>query len=390
MTEPVYLDYAATTPVDPRVRQVMLGLLDAETGYANPSSATHAAGQAAQAVVDMAAAQVAELIHASAEELIWTSGATESNSLAIIGAARFRAIKGRHIVTVATEHKSVLESCAALEQEGFSVTYLQPDRQGLLAPERVAAALQPDTTLVSVMHANNEIGVIQDIAAIGKLCREQGVLFHVDAAQSAGKLPVDVQAQSIDLLSLNAHKACGPKGVGALYLNKATIPRIEPLFHGGGQQRGLRPGTLPVHQIAGMGEAFRILVENAAVEVTRIAGLRDDLWSELSQIPGVELNGHPENRLCSILNVRVSGVEGESLQFALQRLAVASGSACNSASGEPSYVLRSLGLEDYEAEASIRFSLGRFSTAGQIKAAATTFADAVAHLRALSPVEVSA
>jgi len=387
MSEPVYLDYAATTPVDPRVRQVMAGLLDAESGFANPSSVTHAAGQAAQAVVDTAAAQVAGLINASPDELIWTSGATESNNLAIIGAARFRAMQGRHIITVATEHKSVLESCAALEQEGFAITYLQTDAQGLVSAEQVAAALQADTTLVSVMHANNEIGVVQDIAAIGAVCRERDVLFHVDAAQSAGKLSIDVAAQQIDLLSLNAHKACGPKGVGALYLNSQTMPRIEPLLHGGGQQRGLRPGTLAVHQIAGMGEAFRILTTDAEVEVSRIAGLRDQLWMALRQIPGVKLNGHPEHRLCSILNVRVAGVEGESLQFALQRLAVASGSACNSASGEPSYVLRSLGLADYEAEASIRFSLGRFSTPAHVSAAAEVFTAAVAHLRALSPVE---
>jgi cysteine desulfurase len=384
LKETVYLDYAATTPVDPRVRDRMVMCLDQAEGFGNPASTTHIYGEQAATVVRQAAMDVAALINAAPEELVWTSGATESDNLAILGAARFRSMKGRHIVTVATEHKAVLESCAQLEQEGFVVTYLRPDSAGLVAPEGLAAALRPDTTLVSVMHANNETGVVQDIAAIGAVCRQHDVLLHVDAAQSIGKLPVDVCAQQIDLLSLNAHKACGPKGVGALYLNHERIRRIAPLLYGGGQQRGIRPGTLAVHQIAGMGETLRILAEEMEAEVSRVALLRDRLWQGIGQLPGVVMNGHPAQRLCSILNVSVAGVEGESLRFALDDLAVSSGSACNSASGEPSYVLRSLGLSDQQAEASIRFSLGRYTTEAEIDQAVNSFAGAVGYLQALS------
>jgi cysteine desulfurase len=384
LKETVYLDYAATTPVDPRVRDRMVMCLDQAEGFGNPASTTHIYGEQAATVVRQAAMDVAALINATPDELVWTSGATESDNLAILGAARFRSMKGRHIVTVATEHKAVLESCAQLEQEGFVVTYLRPDSAGLVAPEGLAAALRPDTTLVSVMHANNETGVVQDIAAIGAVCRQHDVLLHVDAAQSIGKLPVDVCAQQIDLLSLNAHKACGPKGVGALYLNHERIRRIAPLLYGGGQQRGIRPGTLAVHQIAGMGETLRILAEEMEAEVSRVALLRDRLWQGIGQLPGVVMNGHPAQRLCSILNVSVAGVEGESLRFALDDLAVSSGSACNSASGEPSYVLRSLGLSDQQAEASIRFSLGRYTTEAEIDRAVNSFAGAVGYLQALS------
>ena len=384
LKETVYLDYAATTPVDPRVRDRMVMCLDQAEGFGNPASTTHIYGEQAATVVRQAAMDVAALINATPEELVWTSGATESDNLAILGAARFRSMKGRHIVTVATEHKAVLESCAQLEQEGFVVTYLRPDSAGLVAPEDFAAALRPDTTLVSVMHANNETGVVQDIAAIGAVCRQHDVLLHVDAAQSIGKLPVDVCAQQIDLLSLNAHKACGPKGVGALYLNHERIRRIAPLLYGGGQQRGIRPGTLAVHQIAGMGETLRILTDEMEAEVSRVALLRDRLWQGIGQLPGVVMNGHPAQRLCSILNVSVAGVEGESLRFALDDLAVSSGSACNSASGEPSYVLRSLGLSDQQAEASIRFSLGRYTTEAEIDQAVNSFAGAVGYLQALS------
>jgi cysteine desulfurase len=380
----VYLDYAATTPVDPRVRDSMVACLDQVEGFGNPASATHVYGERAEAAVAKATDEVARLINADPGELVWTSGATESDNLAIMGAARFRSMKGRHIVTAATEHKAVLESCSQLERENFSVTYLRPDEAGLIAPEVVAAALRPDTILVSIMHANNEIGVVQDIAAIGAICREHDVLLHVDAAQSIGKLPVDVQAQQIDLLSLNAHKACGPKGVGALYLNHERIRRVEPLLFGGGQQRGIRPGTLAVHQIVGMGEALRILGDEMETEVQRVALLRERLWQGIRQLPGVVRNGDPEHCLCSILNVSVADVEGESLRFALDDLAVSSGSACNSASGEPSYVLRSLGLSDQQAEASIRFSLGRYTTATEIDQAISSFSNAVQFLQALS------
>jgi cysteine desulfurase len=384
----IYLDYAATTPVDPRVRDCMLGFLGSDAGFGNPSSATHSYGEHARRAVEQAAEQVADLINADPQELIWTSGATESDNLAVIGAAHFRRMKGNHIVTAATEHKAVLESCARLAQDKFDVTYLRPDAQGIVSSDAVAAALRPDTILVSLMHANNETGVLQDVGAIGALCRERDVLFHVDAAQSIGKLPVDVNDQQIDLLSLNAHKACGPKGVGALYLNAKRIRRVEPLLFGGGQQHGLRPGTLAVHQIVGMGETLRILVEEMNDEVERVAALRDRLWRGIAQLPGVSLNGHPAQRLCSILNVSVEGVEGESLQFALSDIAVASGSACNSASSEPSYVLRSLGLTDQQAEASIRFSMGRFSTEAEIDRAIASFTAAVNYLQALSPVAV--
>lgn len=381
----IYLDYAATTPVDPRVRDAMLPWLDSLNGFGNPASQNHAYGAAAAEAVEQAAAHVAGLINAAPEEIVWTSGATESDNLAVIGAARFRSMRGRHVITAATEHKAVLESCGALEAEGFTVTYLQPDSTGIISPAQVQEAIREDTILVSIMHANNEIGVVQDIAAIGAICRAADVLFHVDAAQSAGKLPIDVRAQSIDLLSLNAHKACGPKGVGALFLTAERMPRVEPLLHGGGQQRAIRPGTLPVHQIVGMGEAFRLLAVEGAQEVSRITALQQRLQSGLLKLPGVSLNSPAEGGLCSIVSVSVAGAEGESLLAALNEMAVASGSACNSASGEPSYVLRGLGLPDYQAEASIRLSLGRFTTEEEVDAAVRIFAAAVARLQALSP-----
>ncbi len=379
----IYLDYAATTPVDPRVREHMLPFLDTDTGFGNPSSVTHRYGSSAAAVVEAAAADVAGLINATPDEIIWTSGATEANNLAIIGSARFRESRGRHLITVKTEHKSVLGSCEWLETQGYDVTYLTPDSDGLVAIDSLAAAIRPDTVLVSVMHANNEIGVVQDVAAAGELCRSRDVLLHVDAAQTAGRLPIDVRGQQIDLLSLNAHKACGPKGVGALFMDAGRIRRLDPLFFGGGQQRGIRPGTLPTHQIAGIGIALRIAGQEMATEVARVAGLRDRLWAAIRDLPGVVLNGHAEKRLCSILNVSVEGVEGESLRYALGDLAVASGSACNSATDEPSYVLRSLGRDDQLAEASIRFSLGRFTKADEIDAAAAMFAAAVVYLQGL-------
>jgi len=383
-TQVVYLDYAATTPVDPRVRERMMVYLDSGTGFGNPASATHVYGEQAKAAIEQAAIEVARLINADPGALVWTSGATESDNLAILGAARFRSMKGRHIITAVTEHKAVLESCAQLEREGFTVTYLRPAVDGVIEPGQIEAALRPDTVLVSIMHANNETGVVQDIAAIGALCRRHDVLYHVDAAQSVGKLSIDVQQQQIDLLSLNAHKACGPKGVGALYLNPERIRRVESLLYGGGQQRGIRPGTLPVHQIVGMGETLRILGEEMAAEVKRVAALRDRLWQGIGALPGVVLNGHRASRLCSILNVSVAGVEGESLRYALEDLAVSSGSACNSDSNEPSYVLRSLGLSDQQAEASIRFSLGRYSTTAEIDQAIGSFTEAVDYLQSLA------
>lgn len=388
-TLPLYLDYAATTPLDPRVRDRMLSCMDAQQGFGNPSSVTHAFGTAAQLVVDESARDVAALVGGDAEYLLWTSGATESDNLAVMGAAFYRQMRGRHVITAVTEHKAVLESCAELERRGFSVTYLEPDSDGLIAPTSVAAALRPDTILVSIMHANNEIGVVQDIAALGELCRNSEVLFHVDAAQSAGKLQLNMCTQQIDLLTLNAHKACGPKGIGALLLNPATLRRIEPLSFGGGQQRGMRAGTLPVHQIVGMGATYALLAQEMHTEVERVEKLRDDLWQGISRVPGVVLNGHPDRRLASILNVSVNGIEGESLRYALQALAVASGAACNSTAGQPSYVLRSLGHSDALAEASIRFSLGRFSTEQDVAQAVRVFCDAVDYLQSLAPAPLA-
>ena len=289
-------------------------------------------------------------------------------------------------MTPVTEHKAVLAACQTLEREGFEVSYLAPGADGVVSPAEIAAALRPETTLVSVMHANNETGVTQDIAAIGRLCRDAGAWLHVDAVQSAGKLPIDMQSDCIDLLTVNAHKACGPKGIGALLLNPATVRRVEPLMHGGGQQRGMRPGTLPVHQIVGMGETFRLLGLEMAAEVPRLEGLRERLWEGIRDLPGLILNGHPEQRIASILTISVAAVEGESLRFALGDLAVTSGSACNSAAVEPSYVLKALGRSDALAEASIRFSVGRFTTTTDIDRAISALRAAVEHLQAHSPV----
>ena len=328
---------------------------------------------------------MAALIGAHAAEITWTSGATESNNLAIIGAAQFRASRGRHLVTSATEHVSVLASCRHLEQLGFRVTYLMPDPQGIIDPARVAAALHPETTLVSLMQVNNETGVIQDVAAIGALCRARSVLLHVDAVQAAGREPIDVAAQCVDLLSLSAHKMHGPKGAGALFINGETLRRVEPLLHGGAQERGLRPGTVATHQAVGMGTAARLARQQQVGERLRQIALREALWTEVRKVPGVLLNGHPTRRACHILNVSIPGVEGESLLLALEGLAVSSGSACASDSDEPSAVLRHLGRSDALAQSSIRFSIGRDTTPAQIAAAAAAFSAGVAHLRRLSP-----
>lgn len=385
MSDPIYLDYAATTPLDPRVRDVMLACMDNRLLFGNPSAVTHSYGRRAAELVDDSAESVARLINCSPQNVIWTSGATEANNLAIIGAARFRAMHGKHIVTTAIEHKSVLESCRWLESQGYEVTYVHPDPSGIVPPEAIEEAVRADTALVSVMHANNETGVIQDVAAIGAICRSHGAWFHVDAAQSLGKLTIDLDAMQIDLLSISAHKACGPKGVGALCLDGKHARRIEPIMYGGGQQRGMRPGTLPVHQIVGMGAALKILIDEAAEEVSRVGALRDRLWQAISDVSGVVLNGDNDRRLCSILNVSVENAEGESLRFALNDLAVSGGSACNSASEEPSYVLRALGRSDVLIESSLRFSLGRYTTADEIDQAARSFRRGVGFLHSMAP-----
>jgi len=384
-TWPVYLDYAATTPVDPDVARAMSACLTHAAAFGNPASRLHAFGRAAAARVEQARGQVAALIGAVADDIIWTSGATEADNLAVIGAARYRSGIGRHVVTARTEHPAVLDACAYLERNGFAVTRLAPDAGGVIDPAVVEAALTPDTVLVSIMHVNNEIGVIQDIAAIGAVCRARDVLFHVDAAQSAAHLPIDVVAQSIDLASLSAQKIYGPKGVGALYLNRDRIRRVEPLMFGGGQERGLRPGTVPTHQVVGMGEACRIVAGRRTTDAARIGALRDCLWTGIGALPGVLRNGDAERCVAHILNVSVTGVEGESLHLALRDLAVSAGSACTTLDDAPSAVLRSLGRSDQLARASVRFSLGRPTTAADIDRAIATFRGAVGQLRAIAP-----
>jgi cysteine desulfurase len=385
MSLPIYLDYAASTPVETEVAEAMAAALRSPELVANPAAGSHAAGRLAAGVVEMARAKVASLIHADPEEVIFTSGATEADNLAIIGTARFRQAQGRHLVTALTEHKAVLESCRYLASQGWRVTWLKPDADGLIAPAAVAAALEPETVLVSLMHANNETGVVQDVAAIGGVCRQRGVLLHVDAAQSAGRLPLDVRALQIDLLSLSGHKVYGPKGIGALFIDRERVRRVEPLMFGGGQERGLRPGTLPTHQIIGMGEAFRMAGPRLVPDRQHVVGLRDRLWSRLREIPGVSRNGHPDHTTGHILNVSVEGVEGESLHAGLADLAVASGAACTSLTDEPSYVLRVLGRSAALARSSVRFSFGRPTTTVEIDRAAEIFANTVTDLRRQSP-----
>jgi len=379
----IYLDYAATTPVDPRVAERMIECLLPTGEHGNPSSAGHAFGRRARALVEKARAQVAASIGARPENIVWTSGATESDNLAILGVARFHADRGRHIVSSRTEHKAVLDALKQLEREGFEVTYLKPDSQGIVHPQQVSEALRSDTQLVSLMHVNNETGVINDIAAVGQLCRERGVLFHVDAAQSVGKLPIDVQAQCVDLLSVTAHKAYGPKGIGALYVRRQPPVGLRPILHGGGQESGLRSGTLATHQIVGMGAAFELAAAEREADCARLRVLRDRLWQGLAAVGNVELNGHPEQRVSNVLNASFHGVEGESLQFALRELAVSAGSACSSASEEASYVLRALGRSDQLAQSSLRFSLGRFTTDAEIDMAIEAVGREVRRLRQL-------
>jgi len=378
---PLYFDYAATTPMDPRVAEKLAACLTADGVFGNPASRTHAYGWQAEAAVEEARRQVARLINADPREIVWTSGATESNNLAIKGYVRANGGKGRHIVTSTIEHKAVLDTCAHLAREGFEITHVPPQADGSTAPEAVAAALRDDTVLVSLMHVNNEVGVINDIAAVGRLCRERKVALHVDAAQSAGKIPVDVEAMNVDLMSFSAHKVYGPKGAGALYVRRRPRVALEALIHGGGHERGMRSGTLAVHQIVAMGEAFRIAGGEMADESQRILCLRERLWQGLEVLQGVTLNGSAAQRVPGILNISFAGVDGESLLIALKDLAVSTGSACTSASIEPSFVLRALGVTDELAHSSIRFSLGRFSTEDEVDFAIVQVSEALSRLR---------
>ncbi|MCS5711030.1 IscS subfamily cysteine desulfurase [Candidatus Berkiella aquae] len=380
----LYFDYAATTPLDPRVIEKMVDCLQED--YGNPASRSHAYGWRAEQLVEEAREAVAALINADSREIIWTSGATESNNLAIKGAAQFYQRKGKHIITSKIEHKAVLDTCRQLEREGFEVTYLEPNKQGLIEVESIANAIREDTVVVSIMHANNEIGVIQNIEAIGKLTREKGIIFHVDAAQTAGKIHIDMQANEIDLLSISGHKLYGPKGIGALFVRRKPRIRLNPQMHGGGHERGLRSGTLPTHQIVGMGEACKIAKAELEQEGKRIAQLRDRLWQGLSDIEEVHLNGHPTKRLPGILNLSINFIEGESLLMGLKDLALSSGSACTSASLEPSYVLRALGLNDELAHSSLRFSMGRFSTEEEVDYAIKAVRKIISRLREMSPL----
>ncbi len=381
---PIYLDYSATTPVDPRVVDRMVPWLGQNFG--NPASRSHAYGWAAEQAVEEAREHVAALVGCDAKELVWTSGATESINLAIKGAAHFYRERGRHLVTVKTEHKATLDTMRELEREGCEVTYLDVREDGLIDMDVLKAALRPDTVLVSVMYVNNEIGTIQDIPAIGALCREKGILFHVDSAQATGKVDIDLSALPVDLMSFSAHKTYGPKGVGALYVRRKPRVRIEAQIHGGGHERGMRSGTLPTHQIVGMGEAFRIARAEMKAENERIRMLRDRLWRGLSEMEEVFLNGDLERRVPHNLNVSFNYVEGESLIMAIKDLAVSSGSACTSASLEPSYVLRALGRSDELAHSSIRFSVGRFTTEEEVDYAVKLIRDKVGKLREMSPL----
>jgi cysteine desulfurase len=383
---PIYLDYSATTPVDERVAKAMMNCLTKEGNYGNPASRSHVFGWNADKAIEEARANVAALINADPREIVWTSGATESNNLAIKGAAHFYQKNGKHIITCKTEHKAVLDTCRQLEREGFEVTYLEPLDNGLIDLETLKAAIREDTILVSLMHVNNEIGVIQDIKAIGEITRERKIIFHVDAAQSPGKVEVDVEDMNVDLMSMSAHKVYGPKGIGALYVRRKPRVRIEAQMHGGGHERGMRSGTLPTHQIVGMGEAFRIAKEEMAADNERILMLRNRLLNGLKDMEEIYINGDLEHRIPGNLNVSFNYVEGESLIMALKDIAVSSGSACTSASLEPSYVLRALGRDDELAHSSIRFTIGRFTTVEEIDYAVELIRKAVVKLRDLSPL----
>jgi cysteine desulfurase len=386
MKLPLYLDYSSTTPVDPRVAELMCDCLTQQGNFGNPASRSHLYGWQAEEAVENARRQVADLINADTREIVWTSGATESDNLAIKGVAHFYRTKGKHIITSKIEHKAVLDSCRQLEREGFTVTYLDPDSHGLILPDMVKDAIREDTILVSLMHVNNEIGVVTDIAAIGEITRAAKVLLHVDAAQSAGKAVIDLATMKVDLMSFCAHKIYGPKGIGALYVRRKPRVRLEAQIHGGGHERGMRSGTLATHQIVGMGAAFAIAKAEMQTDNKRIWALRERLWNGVKDMEEVYLNGHHQQRVSGNANISFNFVEGESLLMSLRALAVSSGSACTSASLEPSYVLRALGMNDELAHSSIRFSIGRFTTEEDIDQTIAQVRQAVTKLRALSPL----
>lgn len=386
MSRPIYLDYMATTPVDERVMNKMMECLGKDGSFGNPASTTHFYGWEAKEKVEIARCQVAELINADESEIIWTSGATESNNLALKGAAKFYHRKGKHIITSRIEHKSVLDSVKSLADDGFEITYLTPSKSGFIDPEQIKEAIREDTILVSIMHVNNEIGVIQDINKIADITKSRGIIFHVDAAQSLGKIPINVADTSIDLMSFSAHKIYGPKGMGALYIRRKPRVRLKPIIHGGGHEFGLRSGTLPTHQIVGMGEACRIAKEEMKIEMQTIHRLRDKLWQGIATLKNVYLNGDSEQRVPGNLNVSFEFIEGESLLVALSDLAVSSGAACNSATIEPSYVLQAIGCPNELANSTIRFCIGRYTTEQDIDYVIAQVRKVVTHLREISPL----
>ena len=383
---PIYLDYASTTPVDQRVAERMQECLTKEGNFGNPASRSHRFGWVAEEAVDIARNHIADLVNADPREIVFTSGATESNNLAIKGAAHFYKNRGKHLITIQTEHKAVLDTMRQLEREGFEVTYMTPEPNGLLDLDKLATEIRDDTVLVSIMHVNNEIGVIHDIGKIGEMCRERNIIFHVDAAQSTGKVPIDLQSLKVDLMSFSAHKTYGPKGIGALYVCRRPRVQIEAQIHGGEHERGMRSGTLATHQIVGMGEAFRIAKEEMATENERVRVLRDRLWEGVKDIEEVYLNGDFEQRVPHNLNISFSFVDGEALMMALKDMAVSTGSACTSASLEPSYVLRALGISNELAHSSIRFSIGRFTTTEEIDHVVSEIQNAIVKLREVSPL----
>ena len=386
LTIPIYLDYSSTTPVDPRVAAKMSECLTKEGVFGNPASRSHSFGWESEKLIDEARGHVAKLIKANKKEIVWTSGATESDNLAIKGAAHFYKEKGNHLITLTTEHKAVLDTMRHLETEGFEVTYMNPKDNGLVDIDELKSLIKPTTTVISIMHVNNEIGVIQDLETIGKICRDNKIVFHVDAAQSPGKVDIDVYKYNIDLLSLSAHKVYGPKGIGALYVRRKPRIRLQPQMHGGGHERGFRSGTLPTHQVVGMGEAFKIAEEEMESDNKRISILRDKLWNGLNSIEEIYLNGDMKQRIPGNLNVSFNFVEGESLIMAIKDMAVSSGSACTSASLEPSYVLRALGRSDELAHSSLRISIGKYTTEEEIDYSVSLIKEAVAKLRELSPL----
>jgi cysteine desulfurase len=386
MKLPIYFDYSATTPVDKRVAEKMMQYMTTDGFYGNPASRSHKFGWQAEEAVDIARNQIADMINADPREIVFTSGATESNNLAIKGAANFYNKRGKHVITCKTEHKAVLDTCRELERQGYEVTYLDPETNGLIDLNKLADAMRDDTILVSIMHINNEIGVVQDIAEIGEMCRQRKIIFHVDAAQSAGKIAIDMQHLKVDMLSISAHKMYGPKGIGALYVSRKPRIRLESQMHGGGHERGMRSGTLPTHQIVGLGEACRIATLEMADDLVHVTKMRDRLWAGVNQMEQVFVNGDFDKRFAGNLNISFNFVEGESLIMALKDLAVSSGSACTSASLEPSYVLRALGLNDEMAHSSIRFSFGRFTTEEEIDYAIALIQRSIGHLRDMSPL----